>query len=197
MSDKWRNDIWRNDAESLLVKYFFRKASTCIICTWNLFFQNSYIFQIIHFFIVFIPFWGTNKLFGIMVFVLTKWEISMAPWTTATKESEPLQRRKFLCRSDPLQQREMPFVAVKQSDKGKLLCCSEPVRQQKVPMSLWTTALKENSYVAVNHNDKKNLFTNAVKHCKEGKTNLFWTKHKFWIKRVLWHKMGIKTKKNV
>ena len=43
-------------------------------------------------------------------------------------------------------------------NKGKFLYHSEPLQQKKIPLSQWATVTKENSYVAVNHCNKKKSF---------------------------------------
>ena len=169
----------------------------------KLVFQDSLIFQIWYFFTVFMPLLWQTPIF---------WKILYLFWNSG----------KFLWRREPLPQKKVFFVAVNHCNEGNSYVAVTHCNKGKCLLSQWSKATKGNYYVVVNQcanrkflcrcepprwrkipmlqwttMTKKNLFTNAVKHCKEGKTNLFWTKHKFWIKRVLWHKMGIKTKKNV
>ena len=108
----------------------------------------------------FFPFWGTNKLFGIMVFVLTKWEILMAPWTTATKESffvavnhcnegnsyvavTHCNKGKCLLSQWSKATKGNYYVVVNQCANRKFLCRCEPPRWRKIPMLQWTTMTKK------------------------------------------------------
>ena len=124
---------------------FFRAGIFFLECTYFLGFLS--------------PFCGTTPILWIFsLLFFKKWEIVTV---------NHYDKRKFLCRSNPLWRRKIHMSQWTSAMKVKILRRVESPRRRKIPMSQcatvatefclsqWTNATKGNYYVTVNHCDKR------------------------------------------